>query len=78
MTDLITRWAQSTWNSVCASPPVHLAHHGITGPLFGNALVAGGAAIVTLACIVVALRMLVRPGEREPGHPKYRILDADR
>jgi hypothetical protein len=78
MTDLIARWAHSAWDSVCASPPVHLAHHGITGPLAGNALVASVAGIVTLACIVVAWRMLVHPGERDPGHPKYRVLDADR
>ena len=78
MTDAISRWLFLAWDNVCASPPVHgYGEHGITGPLFGNLLVASGAGIVTLVCIVVALRMLIRPGERNPGHPKYRVLDAD-
>lgn len=79
MTDAITRWLFSAWNSVCASPPIHVhGEHAITGPLFGNLLVAGSAGIVTVVCIVVAACMLLRPGERNPAHPKYRVLDADR
>jgi hypothetical protein len=41
-------------------------------------LVAGGAGLVTLSCIAAALWMLIDPGERDPNHPKYRVLDADR
>jgi hypothetical protein len=40
--------------------------------------VAGGAGLVTLSCIVAAVWMLVAPGERDPYHPKYRVLHADR
>lgn len=79
MIDAITQWMRSVWRSVSASPPVHaMDHHSLGGPLFGNVLVAVGAGIVTVACIVIALRMLIRPGERDPRHPKYRVLDEDR
>ena len=38
---------------------------------------SGAAGLVTLACIAATLRMLIDPGERNPNHPKYRVLDAD-
>jgi hypothetical protein len=41
-------------------------------------LVVGVAGLITLNCIVAALSMLIAPGERDPDHPKYRVLDADR
>jgi hypothetical protein len=47
-------------------------------PLLAQTLVAGTAALLALACIVAALRMLARPGEAEHDHPKRRILAPDR
>jgi hypothetical protein len=53
-------------------------HHGLIGPVLGNLLVIALAGSLSLACIALALRMAIRPGERNPDHPKYRILNADR
>jgi hypothetical protein len=79
MIDTITAWVLSALGYLCSAPAAAAKdHHGLAGPLLGNVLVAGAAALVTLACIVVALRMLINPGERDPNHPKYRVLDADR
>ena len=61
------------WSAVCGS-----ANEAGSGPVLGNALVAGAAGLVTLVCFIVALRMLIAPGERNPNHPKYRILSPDR
>ncbi len=52
--------------------------HEITGPLIGRIIVAISFGSITLVCIGVALKMLFRPGERDPHHPKYRILRKDR
>ena len=51
---------------------------GGAAPVVGNIVVASLAGLVTLACIAVALRMLISPGEQNPDHPKYRILSPDR
>lgn len=32
----------------------------------------------TVACFAAAVRMLVEPGEKNPDHPKYRVLHDDR
>ncbi|MGH7070160.1 MAG: hypothetical protein ACREFO_09110 [Acetobacteraceae bacterium] len=34
--------------------------------------------LVTAATIVACFYFLIRPGERNEDHPKYRILSADR
>jgi hypothetical protein len=47
-------------------------------PTVGNFIVASLAGVVTLFCFIAALRMLASPGERDPNHPKYRILNSDR
>jgi hypothetical protein len=47
------------------------------GDLLGIAIVVVGA-LVTLWTIVLAVRASVRPGETDPAHPKYRILEDDR
>ncbi|WP_141934447.1 hypothetical protein [Bradyrhizobium sp. UNPA324] len=78
MTDTITAWILSALGYLCTAPSIAGGGPSLTGPLLGNALVAGGAGLVTLSCIVAAVRMLVAPGERDPNHPKYRILNADR
>lgn len=52
--------------------------HSLTGSLFGHLVVAAIAGAVTLACIGAALKMLVRPGEKDPRHPKYLVLRNDR
>jgi hypothetical protein len=80
MTDTITAWILSALGYLCTTPAIAnvAGDHSLTGPLLGNVLVAGGAGLVTLSCIVAALWMLFDPGERDPNHPKYRVLDADR
>ena len=78
MTDKITVWVLSALGYLCTAPAAADGHHDLAGPLLGNVLVAAGAGLVTLASIVVALRMLIDPGESDPNHPKYRVLDADR
>ncbi len=52
--------------------------HDLTGPFWGNVVIIGLAGAVTLACFMAMCRMIIRPGEQEPGHPKYSILRDDR
>lgn len=67
------------WDAICGSAnETGGAGHGLAGPVLGNVLVAGAAGLVTLICFIVALRMLIDPGERNLNHPKYRILSSDR
>lgn len=54
------------------------ASSGLPGPVLGNILVVSAAGLVTLFCFVIAFRLLISPGERDPSHPKYRILSDDR
>jgi hypothetical protein len=53
-------------------------HHHLAGPLWGNiiVIVIGGA--ITIACFAAMFWMMFRPGERDPNHPKYKILSKDR
>ena len=53
-------------------------HDHLVGPTWGNVIIIVLAGAVTLACIWAMLRMLIRPGEDDPAHPKYRILREDR
>ncbi|MGH6679625.1 MAG: hypothetical protein ACREDL_12025 [Bradyrhizobium sp.] len=78
MIDKITIWVLSALGDLCTAPVTADGHHGLAGPLLGNVLVAAAAGLVTLVSIVVALRMIIDPGESDPKHPKYRVLDADR
>lgn len=48
------------------------------GPLWGIVAVAVVVGAVNLACWIAMARMLLRPGETDPQHPKYLILRADR
>ncbi|HEY6449170.1 MAG: hypothetical protein WAJ94_01790 [Candidatus Cybelea sp.] len=41
-------------------------------------IVIAVGAIATAATVVVAAYWTVRPGERDPRHPKYMILRPDR
>jgi hypothetical protein len=79
MTDTITAWVLSALGYLCTAPGTAsgLGNQSFAGPLLGNLLVVCGAGFVTLSCIVAALWMLIHPGERDPDHPKYRVLDAD-
>jgi hypothetical protein len=52
--------------------------HHLAGPLLGIAIVAGVCGLITLACCVAAIWMLVRPGETDPRHPKFIVLRHDR
>lgn len=80
MTDTITAWILSALGYLCTSSATAGGAGGpnLAGPLLGNVLVAGGAGLVTVSCIVAAVWMLIAPGERDPDHPKYRVLHADR
>ena len=79
MTDTITAWILSAIGYLCTAPAASgTSGHSLAGPPLGNALVVGAAGIITLVCIAAALWMLIDPGERDPNHPKYRVLDADR
>jgi hypothetical protein len=79
MTDTITAWVLSALGDLCTAPAAAGAGgQSLAVPLLGNALVAGATGLMTLVCIAAALRMLIDPGERNPNHPKYRVLDADR
>ncbi|WP_158669860.1 hypothetical protein [Bradyrhizobium guangdongense] len=80
MTDTITAWILSALGYLCTSSATVGGAGGpsLAGPLLGNVLVAGGAGLVTVSCIVAAVWMLIAPGERDPDHPKYRVLHADR
>ena len=45
------------------------------GPFWGNVVIIALAGSITLGCILATLRMLIRPQEQDPRHPKYLILD---
>ena len=53
-------------------------HHHLVGPFWGNLVVAGIAGAITIACFAAMLRMLIRPGETDPAHPKFTVLRRDR
>jgi len=53
-------------------------HDHLMGPTWGNVVIIALAGTVTLGCIVAMVWMLLRPGEDDPGHPKYGILRQDR
>lgn len=52
--------------------------HQLTGPLLGHIVILIIVGAITLACIGIALKMLLRPGENDPHHPKYLVLRKDR
>jgi hypothetical protein len=52
-------------------------HHHLIGPFWGNVVIFALAGIITVACFVAALWMLIRPGETDARHPKYRVLRDD-
>lgn len=79
MTDTIIAWVLSALGYLCTAPAATgTGDYGLAGPVLGNALVVGATGLVTLVCIVAALWWLIAPGEHDPNHPKYRVLDADR
>jgi hypothetical protein len=53
-------------------------HDHLTGPFLGNVIIVVVAGAVTFACFVAMFRMLFRPGETDPHHPKYEVLRDDR
>lgn len=48
------------------------------GPFWASLAVVALTGLITLACFVAALWMLLRPGEQDPHHVKYDILRPDR
>jgi hypothetical protein len=53
-------------------------HDHLIGPLWGNIMIIAIAGVITLACFVAMLWMLLRPGETNRHHAKYVILRDDR
>lgn len=53
-------------------------HHHLIGPYWGNLIIIAIAGAITVACFVAMCRMLLRPGEADPRHPKYMVLRHDR
>jgi len=47
-------------------------------PLIGNLVVTVIAGVTTIACFIAMFWMLIRPGETDRRHPKYRVLRDDR
>jgi uncharacterized membrane protein len=54
-----------------------MEHHMI-GPFWGNVIIISIAGLITLGCFVAMFWMLLRPGEKDRDHPKYRVLRDDR
>jgi uncharacterized membrane protein len=52
-------------------------HDHLIGPLWGNIIIIAIAGVITVACFVVMLWMLFRPGETNRHHAKYAILRDD-
>jgi hypothetical protein len=48
------------------------------GPFWGNVIVIAIGSVITIACFAAMFWMLIRPGERNPEHPKHKILRDDR
>ena len=53
-----------------------VVHDHLIGPVLGVVIAIAGA--ITLVCFVAMFRMLFRPGETDPHHPKYEVLRDDR
>jgi hypothetical protein len=53
-------------------------HQHMMGPFWGNVAIIAVAGAITLACFAAMLRMLFRPGESDPKHPKRMIFGDDR
>lgn len=70
-------WLLRIGQQICGSHS-EIAVNPSGAPVIGNFIVASLAGLVTLLCFIVALRMLVSPKERDPDHPKYRVLSGDR
>lgn len=54
-----------------------MMHHALMGPFWGNVAIVSLAGALTITCFVAMVWMLVRPGERDPRHPKYSVLEDD-
>jgi hypothetical protein len=52
--------------------------HHLPGPFWGNVVIVAVAGAITLACFAAMVRMLIRPAESDPGHPKHGVLSDDR
>jgi hypothetical protein len=52
-------------------------HDHLIGPYWGNVIIVVLAGAITLGCFAAMLWMLIRPGETDPAHSKYTILQED-
>lgn len=50
----------------------------ISAHWLGNLMILIVFGLGTVVCVAFAIRMLVKPGEENPDHPKYRVLHDDR
>ena len=48
--------------------------HQLTGSLLGHVVITVIAAMVTLLCFLAMFKLLFRPGEKDPRHPKCRVF----
>ena len=53
-------------------------HQHMMGPFWRNVAIIAVAGAITLACFAAMFRMLFRPGEGDPTHPKRMILGDER
>jgi cbb3-type cytochrome oxidase subunit 3 len=53
-------------------------HNMMAGPLWGVIAVASVGGVITIACFIAMFWWMIRPGEKDPRHPKYDILRPDR
>jgi hypothetical protein len=51
--------------------------HHMAGPFLGNLAIILASGTITIGCFVAMFWMLIRPGETDRQHPKYRILRDD-
>ena len=55
-----------------------MMQHAFAGPFWGVVTLVLLAGTITLGCFAAMFRMLFHPGEGDPRHPKYMILQDDR
>lgn len=52
--------------------------HAFMGPFWGIVAIVTLAGAITLGCFAAMFWLIIRPGERDPRHPKYMILRDNR
>jgi hypothetical protein len=68
----------STWREALLEAGAWCVSSPQRGPSPLDYFLVGVACVVVLYALVQAVRHTLRPGERDPGHIKWRILDEER